>query len=187
MTKLDLGCGPNKKEGFIGIDQYEMKGVDHVLDLSKERLPFDDGTVDEIHSSHFFEHLTPQGRCHVANEMYRVMKPGAKAFIIVPHWASCRAYGDPTHQWPPLSEFWSLYLDRKWRMGDETAKPPLMANAPHTDKQFLSWGYDCDFEQVSAPAGMHPICAGRSQEWLQFAVSAYKEVITDMQVTLTRR
>jgi hypothetical protein len=25
--KIDLGCGPNKKEGFLGLDQYECGGV----------------------------------------------------------------------------------------------------------------------------------------------------------------
>ena len=29
--KLDLGCGSKKKEGFIGVDQYEMEGVDVVI------------------------------------------------------------------------------------------------------------------------------------------------------------
>jgi len=187
--KLDIGCGPNKKEGFIGIDQFQFPGVDHVFDAANEGAPwpFEDGSVEEVFSSHFLEHLTARGRCYVANELFRVMKSGAKASIIVPHWASNRAYGDPTHQWPPLSEMWPLYLNRAWRMGDDKATPPLMANAPHTDKKHLSWGYDCDFDVVTVPVGLHPICNGRNQEWLQFAVTLYKEAITDMQITLTRR
>ena len=31
--KIDLGCGKNKKEGFIGVDQYAMEGVDVVLNI----------------------------------------------------------------------------------------------------------------------------------------------------------
>ena len=34
VTKLDIGCGKNKKEGFHGVDQYKMDGVDTVCNLS---------------------------------------------------------------------------------------------------------------------------------------------------------
>jgi SAM-dependent methyltransferase len=189
MLKIDIGCGPNKKPDHIGIDQYAFPGVDHVFDVANEGAawPFEDQSIDEAWSSHFLEHLDARGRCRFANELFRVMKPGAKAFLIVPHWASNRAFGDPTHAWPPVSEMWPLYLNRMWRMGSPDAAPPVPANAPHTDRSRLPWGYDCDFDVISTPAGLHPICNGRNQEWLQFAVVAYKEVITDMQITLTRR
>jgi SAM-dependent methyltransferase len=186
MIRLDIGCGPNKRADHIGIDQYPFPGVDHVFDVADEGKPwpFEDQSVDEVWSSHFLEHLDARGRCRFANELYRVMKPGAKAAIIVPHWASNRAYGDPTHKWPPVSEMWPLYLNKTWRMGNAAGQP---ANAPHTDIINLSWGYDCDFDCSSAPASMHPLCNGRNQEWLQFAVSAYKEVIADMHILLTRK
>ena len=29
--KLDLGCGGKKRDGFLGVDQYPMEGVDVVL------------------------------------------------------------------------------------------------------------------------------------------------------------
>ena len=28
LINLDLGSGPNKKDGFIGVDKYKMKGGD---------------------------------------------------------------------------------------------------------------------------------------------------------------
>jgi hypothetical protein len=31
---LDIGCGKNKRDGFIGIDQYPIQGVDAICDLS---------------------------------------------------------------------------------------------------------------------------------------------------------
>lgn len=189
MKKLDIGCGPNKREGFAGVDWYPFPGVDHIFDVANEGAPwpFEDGSVDEVFSSHFLEHLDARGRCYFANELFRIMKPGAKATIVVPHWSSNRAYGDPTHQWPPISEMWPLYLNKLWRMGNDAATPPVPGNAPHSDKKWLPWGYDCDFDSMSTPCGLHPIANGRNQEWLQFAVTAYKEIITDMMITLTRR
>src|SRR4029450_1928126 len=97
-----------------------------------------DGSVEEAHASHFVEHLNATQRIHFVNELYRVLIPGAKCQIIVPSWSSCRAYGDLTHQWPPISEFWFYYLSKDWRA----------QNAPHNDF------YQCDFD-VTWGYGLH--------------------------------
>lgn len=174
--KIDLGCGPNKKEGFVGVDQYAFPGVDHVVDLTKDRLPFEAETVEEVHASHFVEHLTAPERCHLLNELHRVMKPGAKMTMIVPHWGSNRAYGDPTHQWPPISEMWFYYLKKEWRM----------SQAPHTDKSNWPQGYDCDFEATWGYS-MHPSLQTRNAEYQQFAMNFYREGAQDIHATLTRK
>lgn len=180
MLKLDLGCGKNKREGFTGVDSIAFEGVDIVADLN-ELWPFEDGSVDEAHASHTLEHLTAPQRVHFANELYRVLKVGGTATIITPHWASCRAYGDPTHQWPPVSEFWFYYLKREWRLGNAT----LAGQAPHTDKTYWPEGFDCNFE-VTWGYGIHPEILKRNQEFQQFATNFYKEAVQDMYATLTR-
>ena len=177
ILRIDLGCGPNKKEGFTGLDQYAFDGkVDHVLNLGRDPLPFEDGSVDEAFTSHFVEHLTAPERCHVINELYRVMKPGAKCTLIVPHWGSCRAYGDPTHQWPPMGEFWFYYLKQEWRDG----------NAPHADAKNWPQGYACDFD-CTWGFGLSPAIQARNAEFQQFAVNHYREAVYDIHATLTKR
>jgi hypothetical protein len=104
------------------------------------------------------------------------MKPGAQATIIVPHWASTRAYGDPTHQWPPVSEFFFLYLDKEWRA----------ANAPHTDAEHWPAGYTCDFTGTWG-YGLHPSLAAWNTERQQYAISYYKEAAQDLHATITKR
>ena len=47
-VQLDIGCGKNKKEGFIGVDQYPMEGVDVVMDV-RQKWNYEDNSVDEIH------------------------------------------------------------------------------------------------------------------------------------------
>src|ERR1700751_2644070 len=91
--KLDLGCGTRKKDGFVGVDIRNFKGVDKVADLTKG-WPWKNNSVDEVYCSHFIEHLEVPERIHFVNELYRVLKPGATALIITPHWCSHRAYGD---------------------------------------------------------------------------------------------
>jgi len=174
--KIDLGAGPNKKEGFIGVDSIAFPGVDVVMNMGKDKWPWDDGSVDEAHSSHALEHLTAVERCHFANELHRVLKPGAKATIIVPHWASNRAYGDPTHQWPPVSEMWFYYLSRDWRK----------ANAPHTDAENWPAGFACDFDATWG-YGMHQALTVRNQEYQQHALNWFKEAAQDTHATLTKK
>lgn len=171
--KIDIGCGPNKKAGFIGADSISFPGVDVVTDL-RQRWPWEDSSVEEAHSSHCLEHFTALERVHFLNELYRVLKPGAKATIITPHWASCRAYGDPTHQWPPVSEFMWYYVSKEWRS----------ANAPHTDCAHLPGGYNCHFH-AQWGYSIHPEVALRNQEFQQFALNYYKEAAQDMWCTLT--
>ena len=169
MVKVDLGCGPNKKDGFIGVDKKQFDGkVDVVTDLTK-RWPWKDNEVEEAHSAHFIEHLTAPQRIHFVNELYRVLQPGGKCTLVAPHWASCRAYGDLTHQWPPVSEFWFYYLSKEWRA----------INAPHND------GYKCNFVATWG-YGMRPDLAVRAAEFQQFAFANYKEAVQDIIATLVK-
>lgn len=166
--KIDLGCGPHKREGFVGIDSMKFDGVDIVADLTK-KWPLKDNSVSEIHASHFVEHLTADQRVHFCNEAWRVMKTGSKATIICPHWASCRAYGDMTHQWPPVSEFWFYYLSRDWRKG----------NAPHNDK------YKCNFTATWGYS-LRQDLLNRNQEFQMNAISTQKEAAQDIIATITK-
>lgn len=167
--RLDLGCGKNKKDGFIGVDSRDFEGVDRVVDLTGP-WPWEDASVDEVHCSHFIEHLTAPQRIHFVNELYRVLKPEAKAQIITPHWASTRAYGDLTHQWPPVCEMWFYYLSKDWRA----------ANAPHNDQ------YTCDFAATWGYT-LHQDLLPRNQEFQMFALTFYKEAAQDIVATLVKR
>lgn len=174
--KLDLGCGPGKKMGFIGVDSLQFPGVDVVMDL-RQPWPWPDNSVEEVHSSHFVEHLwntdeRPE-RVHFVNELWRVLKPGGKATIITPHWASCRAYGDFTHGYPAVAEFWFYYLKPEWRA----------INAPHNDIKWNPKGYKCNFD-VTAGYSLHPEVAARNQEYQQYAMQWLKEAALDMISTL---
>lgn len=167
--KLDLGCGPNKREGFIGVDSRKFKGVDKVVDLTK-KWPWKNNSVEEAHCSHMVEHLTAAERIHFVNELHRVLKPGAKCTLIAPHWSSCRAYGDLTHQWPPVSEFWFYYLSKDWRA----------INAPHND------GYTCDFE-CTWGYSLHQDIQARNQEYQIHAMTFWKEAAQDVIATLVKK
>ena len=52
--KLNFGCGPNIKPGFINVDL--RRGADLRLDL-RELMPFLANSCAMVHSEHFLEHL----------------------------------------------------------------------------------------------------------------------------------
>jgi len=94
--KLDLGCGKNKKPGFIGLDCIKIPGVDIVCNLGKEKMPIEDNSVEEIYSMHFMEHA--ENLLFIMEEIWRVCKNGANVFIAVPYFNSIGAFRDPTHR-----------------------------------------------------------------------------------------
>jgi predicted SAM-dependent methyltransferase len=80
--RLNLACGPNRKEDWINIDLTD--GVDLKLDL-RERLPFSAESVEVIYSAHFFEHLNyPSEVLSFLRECYRVLIPGGSFSVGVP-------------------------------------------------------------------------------------------------------
>lgn len=166
--KLDIGCGKTKTEGVIGIDSIDF-GQDIVHDV-RDGLPmYEDNSVDHIHTSHFVEHLTGNERVAFYNEVYRVLKPGGTFYVITPNWSHACAYGDPTHQWPPMSSWYPLYLNKAWRDG----------NAPHTD-------FKCDFDWAISGSWDGSINE-KNQEYKTFAMNAFTNSWRDLMVMFTKR
>ncbi len=179
ITKLDIGCGTNKAPGFYGMDQRAFPGVDIVHDINQYPWPIESDSLDEVHCSHFLEHLnhdsdSPQ-RVQFMNELYRVLKMGGKATIITPHWASNRAYGDFTHANKPVSEMFYYYINKEWRR----------VNAPDNDIEWNPKGYNCNFSATWGYS-MREDIAQRNSEYQQFAMANYKEACNDIVATVVK-
>lgn len=138
QVRLDLGCGQAPKEGFEGVDIRGEKAK-HVCDLFKFPWPFASDSVDEVHCSHFCEHIpareVEQRDLNVANvnltgdpnsflgqdmlfafmdECYRILKKDAWMTVVVPSGRSSRAFWDPTHRRFFMQETF-LYFSAEWR------------------------------------------------------------------------
>jgi len=99
---LDLGCGPSKKEGYIGIDKLMLPGVDYLADLEKDLSFLPDNSVDEIYSSNFLEHIDDLEQ--FMKECHRIIKQGGIMNIFVPHFSNPWFFSDYTHK-----RFFGLY------------------------------------------------------------------------------
>jgi len=116
QKKLNLGCGHKILPGWINHDLAPLPGVDVTHDLTKFPWPWENGEFDEISMKDVLEHLPDTTK--TLEEIYRIMKTGAKCLISVPYWNSWEAITDPTH----VRQFHELSFDffdpTKWRCQD---------------------------------------------------------------------
>jgi len=100
---IELGCGNLKREpGSIGVDILDSPVVDIVGDVLEVLSHFPDQSVTAISSFHVFEHL-PDVKA-VLSEVQRVLVPGGRMVVVVPHFSNPFFYSDPTHR-----NFFGLY------------------------------------------------------------------------------
>ncbi len=100
---LELGCGQNKRHpDCIGIDLLDHDCVDIVGDVFDVLRAFPDASVRAVYSHHFVEHVDDLGG--LMNELSRVLQPGGKLDITVPHFSNPHFYSDYTHR-----HFFGLY------------------------------------------------------------------------------
>jgi len=107
-TKLDIGCGSSKKEGFTGVDILKFPGVDIVHDLNHFPYPFKDNEIDEVWMDQVLEHLDEPMK--VVEELFRICKNESTITISVPYFRSYCATIDPTHK-NFFGIFWFSYFD----------------------------------------------------------------------------
>lgn len=121
---LDIGCGFNKQEGYIGMDKRDVKGVDIVHDLEVFPWPIEDGSCAVVVASHVVEHIKPWHQIDLMNECWRVLRDGGVLMIAVPHGQSFGYMQDPTHCTPwnratpeyydPKYPLYQVYRPKPW-------------------------------------------------------------------------
>lgn len=174
--KLDIACGQNKQEGYLGIDIAGGPDVDMEHDLLVTPWPVGDNEVSHTFSSHFAEHIPhyrPEfkgldGWWVFFNELYRVCEPDAECIFIHPYVKSDRSFWDPTHTRFIHETTW-YYLNQEWRE---------MNKLDHYDAE-------CNFEVVTIQGlGIAEIWQSRNSEAQRFAANHYWNYMADLQVTL---
>lgn len=100
---LELGCGPRKRiTKAIGIDSLNYENVDIVGDVFDVLARIPDGSINEIYSYHFFEHI--QDLPLLIDEISRTLKQNGSLVVVVPHFSNPYFYSDYTHR-----TFFGLY------------------------------------------------------------------------------
>src|SRR3990172_10646548 len=93
---LDVGCGRDKYEGAIGIDDNSRTAADVIHDLNSFPWPFEDNQFEMVICSHILEHLNEPYM--VLEEIHRICLPNAVVSISAPYFSSFEAYSDLSHK-----------------------------------------------------------------------------------------
>ena len=101
--KLNLGAGFDNAEGFVRFDCSPAAPADVRGDVG--RLPFRNGSFEEIKAHHILEHIEKRDHVRALNECHRVLAPGGTIEVEVPVFPFPISIADPTHVslWHSLS------------------------------------------------------------------------------------
>jgi len=142
---LDVGCGPAKHKGAVGIDWAASSGIDIVHDLNKYPWPIEDNTFDEIICQDTIQIL--DNVLKTMEEMHRVGKPGAVVKIRTPHFSHPNSFRDPLHKWHFTIDTFD-YFSKDFRY-------PIYTNKKYKilKKEFIfnrNWGIGAILARISA-------------------------------------
>lgn len=117
---LELGCGPNKRAGFVGLDSFSYDGVDITWDLTKTPWPLESDSVEKLFSSHCLEHLpfhAPGFVQSFLSEVGRICRDGASLEIWTPYAFGRAAFlpGHITHFTEDIWRHWGVLYQELWR------------------------------------------------------------------------
>jgi predicted SAM-dependent methyltransferase len=142
-VKLDLcSGGVVYKEGFIHIDKNPKANPDVLLDITKDKLPYDDASVEEVWLMHGPEHIERIFWDFVFMEVKRVLIPNGVFVLGYPEFKTCALNyikamdnNDPNDK----KEYWlqTMYGRRQWT-GDEHV---TACNSPEIQLILESCGY----------------------------------------------
>ena len=122
-VNIYIGCGDDRREGFMHCDIRPLEGVDIVCnawDLSNNIMH-----VDQIYSRHMLEHLTAAEAFAALNDWYNTLSNGGSIYLVVPN----------------LDFHIKQWLNANWN--DNELDEPL-SNASHALGGFYGWQRECD-------------------------------------------
>lgn len=88
MLRLNLGAGGNIKpneDGWVNIDARDLPGIDIVMNIMHQSLPYTENAIDEINMQDFLEHLPGYFQKDFLTKLHTLLKPGGGLYIQIPH------------------------------------------------------------------------------------------------------
>jgi ubiquinone/menaquinone biosynthesis C-methylase UbiE len=175
--KINIGSGYEKIEGFVTIDYDANTNPDYCVNIEKDKLPFDDNTVEFVLAHHVLEHLG-EGYFHALQEIYRVCKHGAIIDIQVPHPRHDGFIADPTHR-RPITPLGLQLFSKKYN--ELCKKRNLSASTLGTffnvDFDILEWHYVPEKKYKEA-------FNGKSTEFIEEYINERNNIIREYHIKL---
>lgn len=137
MKKLDLGCGNNKPEGFLGLNYPETEQTDIVHDLTELPLPFEDSEFGHFRANNVLEHIPDSVYDGLIEEIGRITREGGLVEITGPYYLTEHSVAGDHHRAYSDVSFNVYSVDHDY----PTAKPQIfrLRNVEYTwrDRLYL--------------------------------------------------
>jgi len=121
-VKLNIGAGYNYIDGFVNIDISPKADV--TLDLGRDRLPFDDESVDLVFSYHCLEHVGDF--LFALGEIYRVLRHGGRFLVGLPYVSSTRYHLVNPYHHHNFNEYSFKFFDPDELKGSAAEDNPIV-------------------------------------------------------------
>lgn len=132
-VKLNIGCGRDKLEGYIGVDKYD-ESADINEDFFEVEIPND--SVDEILASHLIEHIPHHRGPELFKKWFDNLKPNGKLIMELPDLEGlCKAFVETEDD---KERYWLTVCMYGVAHGEEIPSEDVIKNgtkSPHL------WGY----------------------------------------------
>ena len=126
MKKVYLGCGNDRKQGYLHSDVRELDGIDFVWQAWE--LSMHEKAFDEIYSRHMFEHLTAMEGEVALKDWFNALLPGGLLHIIVPN----------------MDYHCQQWLNAEW---NDTTIKEKWSDARHAFASIFGWQRECNPSQ----------------------------------------
>lgn len=173
--KINLGSGTKRYRDYINIDSDINSKPDYVINLEKDKLPFDDNSVEHVIAHHILEHLG-DGFIPCLKELYRVCKPNAIIDVRVPHPRHDIFLIDPTHKRPIFPHTLDMFSKTRNQRDAEN-------NGSETPLGFI---YNIDLQVISYDFILDPywqtIFQQYTEEQCEHAARSFNNVIQEIHI-----
>jgi hypothetical protein len=183
--KFNMGCGHNRRDGYVNVDAAEACRPDQVWNLDQTPWPWPDDCATEVLFIHSLEHMgaTSEGFLAIIRELYRIAAPGCEVRIHVPHPRHDNFINDPTHVravTPQLLRLFDRELNDYWQANRG-------ANSP------LAHYLQVDFRVLEAqtvleePFASRFRASGATQEQVMETIATLNNVVSEYRIRLVVR
>jgi SAM-dependent methyltransferase len=173
--RLNLGCGFDRKSGFINIDRETAARPDMLFDI-EAAWPLPASCVLEIEARHIVEHIHDLKRFF--QEAWRVMCHDGVLRITVPHQCSDFFWGDPTHV-RPITELTLMLLSRK-------ACAEYMSKGYSNTPLAVYWGVDFETDNMELAVTDKWKPRLQTTKEVTDAMATFNNVVSEITFTMRR-
>lgn len=139
--RLNMGAGPDYKQGWTNLDYNSTYDPDVVHNLNKFPYPFKNGEFDYIYCSHILEHV--EDLFKTFKELERILRPGGIIHLRVPHFSNGNGYNDLTHRrffgWFTFDQLVNGYYTQKINFRIVSRRFNYLAVEHRFANSFFSW------------------------------------------------